>query len=78
MAKPNAAEAELARLRQEWLNFFRGLGIEELAPAEEREKMERLEKALGEVFLFEAQLRLAEARGFKDEWVRLMLGGSSE
>lgn len=39
-----------------------------MSPAEERERVDKLEGALGNVFLFCAQLELAEEMGHGDQW----------
>ena len=41
---------EVAKIRTQWLAIVRNLGVENLAPAEERTRVDRLEKALGQVF----------------------------
>lgn len=48
--------------------MVKALGIEELAPTEHRERVDRLERALGSVVMFSAQIRLAEALGCASEW----------
>lgn len=61
-------ERKVAQLRAEWLGIIRALGIENLSPAEERERIDRLEQAVGSVFLFCAQLEIAEELGHGDQW----------
>ena len=68
---------EVAKIRTQWLAIVRNLGVENLAPAEERTRVDRLEKALGQVFLFAAQLRFAEALGVRKEWSEI-IGGTDD
>ncbi len=71
MAASNV-EKRVASLRNEWLEVVRGLGIENLSPAEERARVDRLESALGQVVMFAMQLRLAEELHCPDEWRRFV------
>lgn len=52
--------------------MLRGLGIESLSPAEERERLDRLEDALAQVFLFAAQLHAAAVLDVYCEWQRMI------
>lgn len=52
--------------------MVRGLGVEQLGPAEERERMDRLEDALAQVFLFAAQLNAASVLDVYGEWQRMI------
>lgn len=52
--------------------MVRGLGVEQLGPAEERERMDRLEDALAQVFLFAAQLNAAAVLDVYTEWQRMI------
>lgn len=51
---------------------MRGLGIESLSPGEERARIDRLEDALAQVFLFSAQLELAAVLDVYAEWQRMV------
>ena len=64
----STGERTVAELRAEWRGVIPALGIENLSPAEERERIDRLEQAVGSVFLFCAQLEIAEELGHGDQW----------
>lgn len=61
--------AEAARLKMQWLLLVRNLGIEQMAPSEERERSDKLEQAIGSVFLLAAQLRMADVLGIRNEFL---------
>jgi len=65
-------QAEVQRIREQYLAMVRGLGVEALAPAEERARMDRLEDALAQVFLFAAQLDAAALLDVYGEWQRMV------
>ncbi len=67
MAASNV-EKKVAQLRNEWLGVIRALGIERASAAADEERLARFENAVGNVFLFCAQLELAEELGHGDEW----------
>lgn len=67
-----AVASEVARIRQEYLELVRGLGVENLSPSEERARVDRLEDALAQVFLFSAQLELAAVLDVYAEWQRMV------
>lgn len=54
------------------MELVRGLGVEHLSPAEERARVDRLEDALAQVFLFSAQLQLAAVLDVYSEWQRMV------
>ena len=58
----------LTQLRDEWLAVIAALGIESLSPSEHRDRIDRLERAIGAVVMFTAQLRLADQLGVSAEW----------
>lgn len=63
---------EVQRIREQYLEMLRGLGIESLSPAEERERIDRLEDALAQVFLFAAQLQASAVLDVYAEWQRMI------
>lgn len=63
---------EVQRLRQQYLEMLRGLGIEALSPSEERERVDRLEDAITQVFLFASQLHMAAVLDVYSEWQRMV------
>lgn len=64
----NNVENKVASLRNEWLGIIRALGIECASAAAEEERLARFESAIGSVFLFCAQIELADELGKGDEW----------
>jgi hypothetical protein len=71
------AIAVAADARNQLLRLIReGCGVEALSPAEERAKVDGLEKALAEVLAFRASLELADALAVGAEW-RRMIGAAS-
>ena len=63
---------EVQRLRERYLELTRGLGIEHLSPSEERERVDRLEDAILQVFLFASQLHMAAVLDVYSEWQRMI------
>lgn len=70
--KRKAIATEIQRVREQYLDMIRGLGIENLSPAEERVRLDRLEDALAQVFLFAAQLQAAAVLDVYCEWQRMV------
>jgi hypothetical protein len=60
------------KIREQYIELVRGLGVESLSPAEERARVDRLEDALAQVFLFSAQLQLAAVLDVYPEWQRMV------
>ena len=67
MAHENLSKT-VCELRDEWLAVIAALGIESLSPSEHRDRIDRLERAIGAVVMFTAQLRLADQLGVSAEW----------
>lgn len=70
--KRKSIQHEMRRVREQYLEMLRGLGIESLSPAEERERLDRLEDALAQVFLFAAQLNAAAVLDVYSDWQRMI------
>lgn len=63
---------ETQRIRERYLEVLRGLGVEHLSPSEERARVDRLEDAIAQVFLFAAQLDMAAVLDVYSEWQRMV------
>jgi hypothetical protein len=63
---------ETQRIRDRYLEVLRGLGVEHLSPSEERARVDRLEDAIAQVFLFAAQLDMAAVLDVYAEWQRMI------
>jgi len=73
MANPRRTIAqETQRIRERYMEILRGLGVENLSPSEERARVDRLEDAIAQVFLFAAQLEMAAVLDVYADWQRMI------
>ena len=63
---------ETQRIRERYMEILRGLGVENLSPSEERQRVDRLEDAIAQVFLFAAQLEMAAVLDVYADWQRML------